>query len=269
MEQLLAVHEAEAIVQILTPFEIEDFENMSELVSGVMGDMDTSTRLLTDAADTLKTLSARIAKAQATLAKLKAKNPKAETATKPQRQQRAAMPVPERSPAASLQDSEANGLSKSEQRLLDSLARLESIGVKPANHFSMAFFARYKPTSGNFSNLRGKLRAKGLVRYMSGATTELTEEGAALANTPDRPPTTGELHATVLGMVSTAQRRLLAPLLEHWPNGLSNDELAEESKYKATSGNFSNLRGQLRSLSLVTYSGPGETTAADMLFLEG
>jgi hypothetical protein len=257
-------HEAEAIVQILTPFEVEDFEDMTELVSGVMGDMDTSTRLLTDAAGTLKTLSARIAKAQATLAKLKASNPEAREAATKQRRTTA----PARAPAGPQQDSEANDINKSEQRLLDSLARLESIGIKPANHFSMAFFARYKPTSGNFHNLRGKLKAKGFVQYVSGKT-ELTVEGAALANRPEKLPTTEELHQTVLGMVTASQRRLLAPLLEHWPDGLSNEELAEQADYRKTSGNFNNLRGQLRSLGLVIYSAPSKTTAADMLFLEG
>ena len=85
-----------------------------------------------------------------------------------------------------------------EQRILDAIAWMESIGINEPEQTAVAFLADYRYGGGAFNNPRGALRTKGLVEYR-GNNIALTEEGRLVANAPETPLTTEELHKRVLG----------------------------------------------------------------------
>jgi hypothetical protein len=154
----------------------------------------------------------------------------------------------------------------SHRRLLDALAKLENIGLEVATNQQVGFVSGYK-LSGRFHNLRGELRKLGLVEYVAGANTRLTDAGRAIADAPDAPLTTEDLHETVFSMITSSQRKLLEVLIEAYPDPLTNEELGEKTDYRL-SGRFHNLRGELKSMGLVDYPAGAQTAASSMLFLE-
>jgi hypothetical protein len=89
-------------------------------------------------------------------------------------------------------------LSGPEQRILNAIAWLNSIGVDTPEQTAVAFLAGYTYGAGGFNNPRGSLRVKGLVEYVGGNRIRLTAEGQAAAQAPDAPLTTEELHSRVL-----------------------------------------------------------------------
>jgi len=163
----------------------------------------------------------------------------------------------------------AEGLFAPEQRILDALAWLEMVGQSPAPEAAAAFLAGYRVGGGAFNNPRGRLHQRGLIVYARGpAELALSDEGRALARAPERPGTTEELHEAILARLDGPERRLLKPLLEVWPEALSNEDLAARANYESGGGAFNNPRGRLRSLGLVTYPSQGQVRASDALFLE-
>lgn len=59
----------------------------------------------------------------------------------------------------------SEGLAGPEQRILDALAWLESVGVAEGEQAAVAFLAGYTVGGGAFNNPRGRLRSLGLVTY--------------------------------------------------------------------------------------------------------
>lgn len=185
--------------------------------------------------------------------------PRAQTSVLPQK------PVKYRSTETKdtlAQDDIING---PEQRILDAIAWMRSVGVDEPEMTAVAFLAGYTVGGGGFNNPKGSLRSKGMIEY-SGSRLTLTEMGLALANTPDEILTTEELHARVLQRLPGPEQRLLKPLLDEYPRDLSNEELAEQAGYQVGSGGFNNPKGRLRSLGLVEYPSGGRVKAAHVLF---
>jgi hypothetical protein len=83
---------------------------------------------------------------------------------------------------------------------------------------------------------------------------------------PDAPLTRDEFHAKVLSVLPGPEQQLLRPLLEIYPDDISNEELAEAAGYVVNSGGFNNPKGRLRSLSLAEYPGAGRVRASHILF---
>lgn len=163
----------------------------------------------------------------------------------------------------------ANGsLTGPEQRILDALAWLESIGVMEAEQSAVAFLAGYTVGGGAFNNPRGALRTKGLIEYRSGGQLAMTDAGRAYAQVPDEPLTTEELQRKVLERLPGPERKILAVLLEAYPADMAYDELAQRAGYAEGGGAFNNPRGRLRSLGLIMYTHGRRARAADLLFLE-
>lgn len=159
----------------------------------------------------------------------------------------------------------ADALTGPEQRILDAIAWMRSVGIDEPEMTAVAFLAGYTIGGGGFNNPKGSLRSKGLIEYLGG-NLALTEAGLMLANTPAESLTTEELHARVLAKLPNPEQRLLKPLLNEYPRDLSNEELAEQAGYTAGSGGFNNPKGRLRTLGLVHYPSSGRVKAADVLF---
>lgn len=162
----------------------------------------------------------------------------------------------------------AAGLTGPEQRILDAIAWLESIGVDPAEQPAVAFLAGYSYGGGAYNNPRGRLNQRGLVEYVAGGAIRLTDTGRALANRPAAPATNAELHERILARLPGPEQRLLRPLIDAWPKALSNEDLARAASYTPGAGAFNNPRGRLRSLGLVEYPQPGRVAARALLFPE-
>ena len=155
-----------------------------------------------------------------------------------------------------------------QKSILDALAWLYTMGIADrANRIQVAFLAGYKPRSGHFTNTLGSLRSMGLVEYPSQGMITLTPTGRGAARAPDVPLTTEALHGAVMERLTGPQQRILQPILDAYPNGISNEELAEAAGYEPKGGQFNNTRGSLRTLGLILYPTPGWVRAEDLLFL--
>jgi len=155
-----------------------------------------------------------------------------------------------------------------EQRILDAIAWLESLGQEEAEQAAVAFIAGYTVGGGAWNNPRGSLHTKGLIEYRPSKRLALTDEGRALANAPDAPLTADELQARVMSRLPGPERKLLEALIDAYPEPLANEELAERAGYSPGGGAFNNPRGRLRSLGLVDYPERGVVVARPLLFLE-
>lgn len=162
----------------------------------------------------------------------------------------------------------ADGLTGPEQRILDAIAWLESLGQRQPEEAAVAFLSGYTVGGGAFNNPRGALRTKGLVTYPAGGRLALTEAGRAQARTPEDALTPDELQARVLQRLPGPEQKLLRVLLDKYPEPVTNEELARAAGYEPGGGAFNNPRGRLRSLGLVDYPDRGLVRALPVLFLE-
>lgn len=178
-------------------------------------------------------------------------------------------PVPVVHRSAPVQTSAEPGqVSRPQQALLDALAWLESVHVRPARREQMALVAKVSSASSGFEKNVSTIRTAGLITYPAGGMVELTDEGRAIANLPDQAPTTEELQAAIYARLSRPQAALLRVVVETYPNGLTRGELAAGAGQSVLSSGFEKNVSTLRSLGLIDYPDRGHVRAADVLFLE-
>lgn len=120
-----------------------------------------------------------------------------------------------------------------QQRILNALAWWAAFGLAQPTNEQVGFVAGYAPGSGNFNNLRGGLRAAGLIDYPSGGRVALTAEGLASAQAADLDLSRDAFHAAVRAKLNGPQVRLLDPVLAAYPEALTTNELAEAAGYAA------------------------------------
>jgi len=161
------------------------------------------------------------------------------------------------------------GISAPQQRILDSLAVLEQLGLAPSPKVQVALFASASPTSSSYANNLGALRSGGFISYPSGGRLALTDEGRKIANAAAAPSTVEDMHAYVAQLLSRPQWEIVRVLIEAYPNALAKDDVAQRAGASATSSSFANNLGALRSLGLIDYPEPGQASATPVLFLEG
>ena len=155
------------------------------------------------------------------------------------------------------------------QRILDGLAELEALGVKRAPRVLAAFLAGYSHLqSKGFVNALGALRTARLVDYPAGESAVfLTDDGRAQANQPSAPLSTSEIQQRIMSLLGGASSKILAPLIEAYPNSLLRDEVALHAGYgHLQSKGFVNALGRMKTLGFVEYPGSGQVRASDLLF---
>lgn len=160
------------------------------------------------------------------------------------------------------------GLDGPESRILSAIAWLETVGVPAPEEGAVAFIAGYRVGGGAFNNPKARLRGKNLIEYLSGKRMKLTEDGRAMAQAPDAPLTTEELHRMVLERLDGPEGRILRPLLSAFPEPMTLEDLARAAEYELGGGAFNNPKGRLRTLGLIDYPSKGLAVAKDFLFLE-
>lgn len=181
--------------------------------------------------------------------------------------------APERGPARAEKGAEsysaAAGITAPQQRILDTLAVLESIGVERPHKSIVAVFAEVSPTSGGYFNNLGRLRSLGLIDYPEPSTAALSEAGRGRAAPGENIATLDDLHDAWCRRVTAPQGAILRAVIAIYPGDIAKDELAEQLSVSPTSGGYFNNLGRLRTLGAVDYPTPGRVAATALLFPEG
>lgn len=159
------------------------------------------------------------------------------------------------------------GLSRPQQRILDALAWLESIGIGQADRTRAAMLADASPKSSGFEKNVSTLKTALLIEYPFSGELRLTEAGRAAANAPATPPTNAALHAAIRSKISGPQWALLEALIRQRVP-LSRAELAEQAGVSAASSGFEKNVSTLSGFGFVTYPERGYVQVADIMFVE-
>jgi hypothetical protein len=159
--------------------------------------------------------------------------------------------------------------SKPQQRILNSLAWMESIGRDATAKTQLALLADARPTSGAYKNNLGALRSAGLISYPTAGQVTLTEAGRSVAVIDGVPSTNEELWEAIFAKVGPTKARILVTVIDVYPDMIGKEELAEQTDQRSTSGAYKNNLGFLRTMGLIDYPQPGFVAATDVLFLEG
>jgi hypothetical protein len=162
----------------------------------------------------------------------------------------------------------AGDLPAARQRILDTLAWFDRVGIAAPKRAALAPMAGTKSTSGGFKNNLGALRSAGLVDYPGPNRVALTPDGVAVAREPDIAATPEALQDAVLRSLPSARQAILGTLLQTYPHPVDREVLAETVGVSSTSGGFKNNLGVLRTLELIDYPKPGLVVALPVLFLE-
>jgi hypothetical protein len=176
--------------------------------------------------------------------------------------------VPKATPAGPNGRAARGVVSGPQQRILDALARLESVRILQPKRTQVALFADASPRSSAFANNLGTLRSAGLIDYETSGTVSLTAAGMAEANPALAPATNVALHESLYALVSGPQARILRVLIDAYPRSVTKLDLAHHAEASPTSSAYSNNLGTLRSLGLIDYPTPGSVAAQPLLFLE-
>lgn len=160
----------------------------------------------------------------------------------------------------------ADKITSPEQRILDAIAWMESIGIRNPTSEVVAYLSDYSSTSTSFTNPRGALRKRDLIEFPAKGTISLTNAGRSAAIFPEHAPTSYELRRRILGRLPGPEEKILTALIGAYPRPIASIELAKIAGYSPTSTSFTNPRGRLRSLGFIEFPLKGTCRATDLLF---
>lgn len=160
-----------------------------------------------------------------------------------------------------------SSVSRSQQRILEALALLESVGIVQPSRTQLALWAEVSPTSGGYFNNLGALRTAGLIDYPAGGSVALTDAGRERAPTPAA-PTVGQMQESLCAKVGNSKAAILRALIAIYPRDITRDALAGKIGVSPTSGGYFNNLGALRTLGVIEYPSAGKVVAQPVLFLE-
>lgn len=163
--------------------------------------------------------------------------------------------------------SEDMKLSGPQQKILDTLAWLDAIGIMKGNRTIVAFLADQSPRSSGYSNNVTILKTKGFLDYPNQGELSLTDKGQYVAQYPDVKLTNETVHKKIFEKLSKPQASMLKILIENYPEPVEKPCLAELSNQSPTSSGFSNNVTVLKSFGLASYPEQGMVQAAPFLFL--
>ncbi len=177
---------------------------------------------------------------------------------------------PERRPPEAGSPAGREALGRAEQKVVDALAWLETMGLSPGSDAAIACLAGYRVRSAGWVALRRKLRRRGLLVPIEGAAQlELTQEGRARASRLESPHTADELRSAALARLDVPERRILDALLAAHPGALDLAELARCCRYDRDDAAFRAARGRLRALGLISGSASAQMRVNDVLLRHG
>lgn len=162
----------------------------------------------------------------------------------------------------------AETVNEPRKKILDTLDRLESVRISQPLRSHVAFFAGVSPNSSGFDKNVGILKRDGYVTFPAPGRIAFTDKGRDVASITADPPTSEELQAQVMALVSGPQGGILRVLIACYPEAMPRAEVAARSGQSETSSGFDKNIGRLRVLGFVDYPAPGMVVAESMLFVE-
>jgi len=177
----------------------------------------------------------------------------------------AAKPAPAPKPTAPVQAGELT-ISGPMQKILNTLASFEALGVQEGDRNQIALFSGASPTSSSYANNLSALSSAGLIHYPTRGRVQLTEAGRAIAVNDSVFSSLDELHSTWIGKVGGACGKILRALIDVYPNAITKDDLAGAVQASPASSSFANNLSTLRGLGVIDYPGRGLVIATPLLF---
>lgn len=149
-----------------------------------------------------------------------------------------------------VQVARAEGLSTTQQRIIDAMAWWASIGVDVPTVEQVAFVARINPKGGHFSNTVGPLSTQGYITRGEG-TMRLTDAGRSAANAPASSPDLDDYHAGIRKVLKGgAQIRILDAVIAAGGE-TTTEAIGAATGIDPSGGHFSNSIGPLGTLGLI------------------
>lgn len=182
----------------------------------------------------------------------------AATVPSPPRQQQRAIPAPSRPVAVD------EGPSRAHQKILDAVAWWNLFGVARPSQAQVAFVAGYSHKSGTWATYLSRLRSAGLIDGRGEIV--LTADGRAVAAVSSLPRDGESFRSAVLDKIDGSLARILRPILQAYPDEISQASAGEAAGYSHSSGTWATYLSRLRSLDLI--AGRGSLRASDWLFPE-
>lgn len=175
-------------------------------------------------------------------------------------------PVETRKAHKWIEEGDASGISKSEQKILNAIAWFNAIGNHAPRKEAVALIAGVRPTSGGYKNDLGRLRSKSMLDYPEPNYVAMTDLGKQTAHEVKLDISGNEaFHREVLSKLKGPEQNVLRPLLDDWRE-MPKDELAGLTPYEPTSGGYKNILGTLRTMGLIDYPRPGYVKAEPLMF---
>jgi hypothetical protein len=136
---------------------------------------------------------------------------------------------------------------------------------------SIGALSGYRSTSGGtFAANIAVLVDRGLAEIPMAGRVVLTEAGHQAAPAPAEIRTRAQLHDRWLALLSDAESRILAALIDSYPEPLSRPELGERTGYTSTSGGvFAANVAKLVEMRAAEIPRPGRVRASELLFPKG
>lgn len=148
----------------------------------------------------------------------------------------------------------AEGYTRPQTRVLQSLAMWRSVGHDDVSREMVAAVAGYSPSSGGFNNLLGGLKTSGAIDYPQPGRVALLVDGVGI-------PSIDEGTDLLLASLTNPQKKIVAALVDR--PARSREEVAADTGYSPSSGGFNNLLGSLRTLGIIDYPQPGSAVISD------
>lgn len=177
-------------------------------------------------------------------------------------------PVVTAQPPASANNGNISGVM---QKVLDSLAEFEAIGVERVPRVQVAFMSGYSHLlSKSFANAMGALRTGGYVGYPDSDSVAFTQLGRAAAHMVSAPLSTEEMQKRILDLLGGVHAKIIQNLIPVYPDSVEKSALAADCGYShVLSKSFANALGRLRTLGFIGYPQTGYVVATPMLFPKG
>jgi Mn-dependent DtxR family transcriptional regulator len=150
-------------------------------------------------------------------------------------------------------------LHKKYQKLLDSLASLEAMGVLAPERAVVAAVAGVSPKSSAFDGNVRCLKAEELLSYPNAGVLAITDAGRERARATDRLLTTDDLHEAWrrCPALKPAHVKLLDVLIARYPREIGRQDLADAAEVSVASSAFDGNIRLLKKIGLVEYPSHG------------
>jgi hypothetical protein len=170
---------------------------------------------------------------------------------------RAALPVPK------VRHTPSNGDAKIGRGPLRILGAIVSLHPRSLTRAQVSTLSGFSLRSSTFANYLSVLRTGGYIE--GGPEYRATDLGRALIDVVPVAPTTEELYQLWAPRLPGSSKRMLRLFIEHYPNGLERDQLAELAGHSTRSSTFANYLSKLRTNKLIEKRN-GLYYASDTLF---